>query len=277
MRSVSDETLPKYGEIILDLISSESVRNVKVQKVSTETLVVTAIDGYFTDSDGESNPVASKTIEYTGADITLYVDSNVTSIKFSNKKGIKVLNSEYLDIKLEELKYAIGLTSLTLSNSFVSGDIAALGGLSNLRNLSISKTDKIYGNIETLKNLHFAYFTINPLATQTITGLTGNIEVALQGSGTSFRSIYIYRSPNIIGNVTDAIGTLIGTISFSLEGTAVGGDLKDLADAWYAAGRTSGNCSAYGNPGVMLFDGEPMPSRGVKFTFSSSGWTSENL
>ena len=136
--SVSNNSIPKLGEIRIGINTTENNTVLKISSRNNDGIMEIIGNGYFTDKSFVEN--LGKKIKYSDLkshiayfskgtyDVALLDKYSITSIEIQNTD-----NNKGISFDVNILKYLSSLTTLNLTNTLVSGDI---GGLSKLPSLT---------------------------------------------------------------------------------------------------------------------------------------------
>ena len=185
--SVSDSTLPKFGELTLQALMNmgnaanypQRVINIAVKEPITVTADGT---GFFTNEDYSGN--LGKSITVSPGDmrkVTLGISSSQYNVKFSNKYAITHLQfwCGYMrNIKLSDFRDMVGLLDFRLysGGSNLSGTLADISTLVNMVSLVIDSAPNVTGAISSLLPMtKMVYLRLwnSTNASWTMPGITG--------------------------------------------------------------------------------------------------------
>jgi hypothetical protein len=142
----------------------------------------------------------------------------------------------------------------------------------------ISDVDKYMTNLKTLLQEEAPSDSIYDVNTDQ------SEDIGVLADVTSLEKMSLYGDSKIIGDIAQ-LGKLTNLVYFHGHGTQVYGDLKDLLDAMYANGRTSGELifGSASNLLVLTYNGTTMRMGydayqestyyGWRFVFSANGWS----
>lgn len=155
-------------------------------------------DGYFTDKTLTVNK--GKTITLNAGANGVWVSNDNVEIAILDKYSITTLSSFYpqtsaaygssLYLNLSDLKYSTALTSLNLTGTQVTGDIANLKGLTALTSLNFRNT-QVTGDIAAISHL-------SKLKDAQLNHVTGDISAI---NNTKLTSIIISKSVGLSGDI----------------------------------------------------------------------------
>ena len=224
--SVDNNELLRIGEMRIKVESVESpTKDTQGFGVAfTEPTTVEIVgDGYFTDNTLTENK--GKSMVVTGNQGIIV--SQATTVAIRNKYklatiavfipsgtpygGNKVLN-------IDDLKYALSLSSLNLSSMKVSGDIASLKNLTSLNNLHVRFT-QVSGDIASLKNL-------TALTTLDIFDTNIRGDIASLKNLTALINLNI-SSSKVSGDIA-SLKNLTALTSLDISNTQVRGDIANI-------------------------------------------------
>lgn len=256
---VNDSSLLKLGEMRLsinkDITPEESTRSLRV--IFKKSTVLEALDGYFTDANFSNN--LGKTSNCLATVQNTFIVSNEDCTISLNKYLLQnirrngYIKKMQLSFDIADLKYS-SLTSIYLPNTQVSGDIAALGNLTNLTKLDLSNT-KVSGDIAALKNL-----TLLTSVVLSNTQVSGDIAVLPENI------LIVYFSKN--NNVTWSTRPSSYSI-FSL----IGANLGDSVDKMLINMANCTNKTTTSNNNISVFGTRTSASDAAVQTLQSKGYT----
>lgn len=269
-----NNSLLRIGEMIIK-ISRVSSPNIKTQsfnfKFAKETKLEIIGDGYFTDSSLSQNKGKTLVIP-AGSKTDVYVSNGDFELRILNKYNLRTISfvangqlyqkddvaNKTMDIG--SLAYSTLINEITLTNTNVYGDIAALKNLSEVLLVELSGT-KVYGDIANIKKckqiitLRFsntqvsgdiqALQNLTELVTFTIanTQVSGNIAVM---SGLTKLTSYDVTKTSILGDISSIQNlSKLSSVNFMYTGvTGSVSSLKNLTllkDCYLYAGSFSGD------------------------------------
>ena len=155
--SSDNSELLRVGEMRMNISKVENPTNatqgVAISVSKPVTLEIIG-EGYFTDKNLTDNK--GKTLALNTDTNNIWVSNNDVEIAIFDKYNLMIINtSEYGNNKrlnIDDLKYLLGLTTLNLPGTQISGDIANLKNLTALTTMYLSNTP-VSGDIANLKNL----------------------------------------------------------------------------------------------------------------------------
>lgn len=206
------------------------------------------------------------------------VDSNSVNIKSSrpiiiNNNHVQVTEftgkPRRIDIPYDEDDCIISITNKYSLTDFSVYNISCLVDV-DLEHLGWDKIKTVIGS--TIKGyLYQLSPTMTTLETKDSPELLGDIKDL---RSEIFSILDLQGCPNITGNVADIKGTALTTLKLGSITTGVYGDIADLADKMYNAGRVSGTLVVYPGNGVITLNSTIIKVSGGKtITFSADGWT----
>ena len=280
--SVDNTSLLRIGEMRIGISKIDSPNHwTQGFRITVNKLTVLEIigDGYFTDVNLTANNGKKITLNPNVYE-KVYVSNGNFEVAILDKYALVAIfdydtydegNSTYSQKNksisdIGFFKYSTALTSLGLSNTIISGDIANLKNLTALTRIELSNTN-LSGDIANLKNL--TALTILKLSNTNISGDIANLKnlTALTNLGLSNAQI------PLTGEIS-ALSTLSKCSTISLSFSKLTGDLAILPDAccevglYYNKGSvftwstrpssayiiSLGNASLYSNVDKMLQD-----------------------
>ena len=152
--SVTNDSLPKIGELRYLIKKTSDVRNIFLFDGVADKAVTSTVSGknYFTDVNGTVNngkSISRKTTQDSNRYFKSLEDGYYTISQKYDIGRILIRNYKDMEIDISDFLYCKNLTSLSVSNSSVSGDIASLNSLVNLTSLNVSNTG-VYGDCKNL-------------------------------------------------------------------------------------------------------------------------------
>ena len=156
--SVTDDSLPKLEELRYLIKKTGDVRNIILcDGVDSNKTVTSTVSGnnYFTNHDGTVNYGNSLTRGVT-RDVNRYFKSledgyYIVSPKY-NIGRIQIKNYKDTEIDISDFSYCKNLSSISIYNSSLFGDIASLSNLVNLTVITVDVTN-VSGDIASLNRL----------------------------------------------------------------------------------------------------------------------------
>ena len=228
--SISNNELLRIGEMRIRIAKvgnpTDATQGFGIEVNKSVVLEIVG-DGYFTDKTLNVNKGKNITLNVgingvwvsnEDVEIAILDKYSITKISrnFPNQTSAAYGSNKYLN--LSDLKYSNALTSLDLSGSQVTGDIANLKGLTALTTLNLSGS-QVTGDIANLKGLT-ALTSLNLRSTQ-VTGDITNLK------GLTALTILDLRSTKITGDITNLKG-LTALISLDLRFVPVTGDIAAI-------------------------------------------------
>lgn len=265
-------------EITFDL-TGEAITNRRIQVnnngyANIPMRIVGGNDAYFTDSSGAEN--YGKTLSAT-PNQQVYL----SAAKFKLFIGDKYRWSEFVATNINYGKGYINEETLKSLPALFQFWPAHLGGYGFDGKLDIDEIDMSF-----VKNFNTLATNTTPNVKGHLTSLTCDTMTRvslgwqnvigelkdLQHMASTLATVDLTRC-DITGAVTD-IGSCVAITSLNLSNLPnITGDVKDMLDAMYSAGRTSGTISVNGTTSGIKYNGSAFTSK--SFTFSAGGW-SEN-
>jgi hypothetical protein len=237
--SVDNTSLLRIGEMRIGISKIDSPNHwTQGFRITVNKLTVLEIigDGYFTDVNLTANNGKKITLNPNVYE-KVYVSNGNFEVAILDKYALVAIfdydtydegNSTYSQKNksisdIGFFKYSTALTSLGLSNTIISGDIANLKNLTALTRIELSNTN-LSGDIANLKNL--TALTILKLSNTNISGDIANLKnlTALTNLGLSNAQI------PLTGEIS-ALSTLSKCSTISLSFSKLTGDLAILPDA----------------------------------------------
>ena len=198
--------------------------------VSKPTTLEIIGEGYFTDSTLTENKGKTLVIDVNNNN-TFWVSSNDVEIAILEKYSINKMNILFQgansfgnnkSINIDDLKYSLGLTTLSLPMTQVSGDIANLKNLTGLVSLDLSST-QVSGDIANLKNLTaLTYLSFNNVSQ--VSGDIANLK-----NLTALTRLYIESNAQVSGDV-EVFSGMKNIVYISLKRCTLTGDLSKIPD-----------------------------------------------
>ena len=155
--SVTNNSLPKIGELRYLIKKTSDVRNIFLFDGVADKAVTSTVSGknYFTDVNGTVNngkSISRKTTQDSNRYFKSLEDGYYTISQKYDIGRILIRNYKDMEIDISDFLYCKNLTSLSVNNSSVSGDIASLNSLVNLTSLSVNNSS-VSGDIASLNSL----------------------------------------------------------------------------------------------------------------------------
>ena len=254
--SSDNSELLKVGEMRMKISKVESPTYVTQGffiLVSKPTTLEIIGEGYFTDSTLTENKGKTLVIDVNNNN-TFWVSSNDVEIAILEKYSINKMNILFQgansfgnnkSINIDDLKYSLGLTTLSLPMTQVSGDIANLKNLTGLVSLDLSST-QVSGDIANLKNLTaLTYLSFNNVSQvsgdianlKNLTGLTQlqlnntkvSGDIANLKNLTALTHLYIESNAQVSGDV-EVFSGMKNIVYISLKRCTLTGDLSKIPD-----------------------------------------------
>ena len=237
--SVDNTSLLRIGEMRIGISKIDSPNHwTQGFRITVNKLTVLEIigDGYFTDVNLTANNGKKITLN-PNVNENVYVSNGNFEVAILDKYALVSLfdydeysegNSTYSQKNksisdIGFFKYSTALTSLGLSNTNISGDIANLKNLTALTILKLSNTN-LSGDIANLKNL--TALTRIELSNTNISGDIANLK-----SLTALTSLILYNKQIPLTGEISALRTMSKCKTISLSFSKLTGDLAILPDA----------------------------------------------
>lgn len=186
--SIDNELIPKVGELHVGFEKTEqdvTVMHFGSRKESTMRIVG---DSYFTDKNGKTNlgkikvlnPNIEQDVYMNNSTFDLFIDNKYSIYNFTNYK-IDTYPSfkDKISLDINALKYS-NLHRFILQNSYIEGDISALGNSTNLITLYAYCCPNIYGNtssLSKLRNLSRVNFNLSPNIDSNLEDFINNVNL----------------------------------------------------------------------------------------------------
>ena len=231
--SSNNSELLRLGEMRIKIAKVENptkaTQGFRIDVLKPVTLEIVS-DGYFTDETLATNK--GKTITLVSGANSIWVSNDDVEIAILDKYSVSMIAGYYISqpaneiyaknicLDISGLKYSAAMTSLSLSDSQVTGDISNLKNLTALTILSLYKA-KVTGDIANLKNLT-ALTAIDLRLTQ-VTGDIANLK--------NLTALTILSLSNVQTPITGHIDNLSGLAKcnvFNLNYCKLTGDLATL-------------------------------------------------
>ena len=227
-----NNSLLRIGEMSIK-ISRVSSPNIKTQsfnfKFAKETKLEIIGDGYFTDSSLSQNKGKTLVIP-AGSKTDVYVSNGDFELRILNKYNLRTISfvangqlyqkddvaNKTMDIG--SLAYSTLINEISLTNTNVYGDIAALKNLSEVLLVKLSGT-KVYGDIANIKKCK-QIITLRFSNTQ----VSGDIQ-ALQNL--TELVIFTIANTQVSGNIA-AMSGLTKLTSYDVTNTSIWGDISSI-------------------------------------------------
>lgn len=224
---VDNASLLKLGELRIGFSNkgnSSLIQSIGIGVINPVSLEILG-DGYFTDSNGDTNLGKKKTFTASADSINILGTCVLSIIE---KYNLTILSSSSPNTNItyaciDDLKLSKALKKINLNYKEVEGDIASLENLTELKSISIMSS-KVYGDIASLGKLKgLEYLNI------TDTKMTGNINFL-----SNFKELknVLVSGPNITGNI-DALNNNSKLAEFVATNTNITGDLAKLPESCY--------------------------------------------
>ena len=237
--SVDNTSLLRIGEMRIGISKIDSPNHwTQGFRITVNKLTVLEIigDGYFTDVNLTANNGKKITLN-PNVNEKVYVSNGNFEVAILDKYALVAIfdydtydegNSTYSQKNksisdIGFFKYSTALTSLGLSNTIISGDIANLKNLTALTRIELSNTN-LSGDIANLKNL--TALTILKLSNTNISGDIANLK-----NLTALTNLGLYNAQIPLTGEISALSTLSKCSTISLSFSKLTGDLAILPDA----------------------------------------------
>ena len=228
--SVSNKELLRIGEMRMKIakVENPTAATQGFTIIVNKPVVLKIIgDGYFTDNTLTVNK--GKTITLNVGSNGVWVSNDNVEIAILDKYSITALSSLYpnqtsaergsnIYFNLSDLKYSTALTSLSIPNSQVTGDIANLKGLTALTSLNLANS-QVTGDITNLKGL--TALTSLSMPNSQVTGDIANLK-----NLTALTYLSMYNS-QVTGDIANLKG-LTALTYLNLANSQVTGDIANL-------------------------------------------------
>ena len=272
--SVTNDSLPKIGELRYFIKKTDDVRNVFLFDGIAGKAVKSVVSGknYFTNANGEINNGNSLSTALTQDGNRYFKSLEDGYYTISQKYDIgRIIIRNYKDMEydISDFSYCKNLTSLAISNTSVIGDIASLKALVNLTSLAISNTSVI-GDIASLKAL------VN-LTSLAISNTSVSGDIASLKSLVNLTSLNI-NNTSVSGDIA-SLKSLVNLTTLNVSNSSVSGDCKNLFDGLISAGRKSGKLKLWtlGKQDTnIVYNGQKPTKRVFTVTFSDGSYSVEN-
>ena len=269
--SVTNDSLPKIGELRYLIKKTSDVRNNFLFDGVADKAVINAVSGknYFTNVNGtvnNGNSISYKTTQDANRYFKSLEDGYYT---ISQKYDIgRILIRDYKDMEIDisDFSYCKNLTSFTVSNSSVSGDIASLNSLVNLTTLSINNSS-VSGDIASLNSL------VN-LTTLSINNSSVSGDIASLNSLVNLTTLSINNS-SVSGDIA-SLNSLVNLTELNVSNSKVNGDCKNLFDGLVTAGKRNGILKILTINKEVSYNGEKPTKRVWSATFNNGSYSVEN-
>ena len=227
--SISNSDILRIGEMRVhyNKVSAPSDKTQGFNIGVTNPVVLEIIgEGYFTDKTLTENK--GKTLTLNAGTNSIWVSNNELEVAILNKYDLTTVTGVYTEtgigtenksLNIEDFKYSKSLTSIFLSCTKTSGDIASLKNLTALNYLQCYNT-QISGDIASLKNL-----TALKIITVANTQISGDI-----ASLKNLTALNVINANNtqVSGDIA-SLKNLTALNSIDLANTQVSGDVGKLA------------------------------------------------
>ena len=246
--SVTNNSLPKIGELRYLIKKTSDVRNIFLFDGVADKAVTSTVSGknYFTDVNGTVNngkSISRKTTQDSNRYFKSLEDGYYTISQKYDIGRILIRNYKDMEIDISDFLYCKNLTSLSVNNSSVSGDIASLNSLVNLTSLSVNNSS-VSGDIASLNSL------VN------LTSLSVN-------------------NSSVSGDIA-SLNSLVNLTSLNVSNTGVYGDCKNLFDGLVTAGKRNGILKIWTVNKEVSYNGEKPTKRVWSATFNNGLYSVEN-
>jgi hypothetical protein len=237
--SVDNTSLLRIGEMRIGISKIDSPNHwTQGFRITVNKLTVLEIigDGYFTDvnltaNNGKKitlNPNVSEKVYVSNGNFEVAILDKYALVDIYDYDTYSEGNSTYSQKNksisdIGFFKYSTALTSLGLSNTNLSGDIANLKNLTALTRIELSKTN-LSGDIANLKNL--TALTILKLNSTNISGDIANLK-----NLTALTNLELSNAQIPLTGEISALSTLSKCSTISLSFSKLTGDLAILPDA----------------------------------------------
>ena len=315
--SVTNNSLPKIGELRYLIKKTSDVRNIFLFDGVADKAVTSTVSGknYFTDVNGTVNngkSISRKTTQDANRYFKSLEDGYYT---ISQKYDIgRILIRDYKDMEIDisDFSYCKNLTSFTVSNSSVSGNIASLNSLVNLTTLSIGSSS-VSGNIASLNSL--VNLTTLSIGNSSVSGniaslnslvnlttlsigsssVSGNIaslnslvnlttlkinNFSVSGNIASLNSLVnlttlSINNSSVSGDIA-SLNSLVNLTELNVSNSKVNGDCKNLFDGLVTAGKRNGILKILTINKEVSYNGEKPTKRVWSATFNNGSYSVEN-
>ena len=227
--SISNSDILRIGEMRVHY-NKVSVPSDKTQGFNigvTNPVVLEIIgEGYFTDKTLTENK--GKTLTLNAGTNNIWVSNNELEVAILNKYDLTTVTGTYTEtgigtenksLNIEDFKYSKSLTSIFLSYTKASGDIASLKNLTALNYLQCYNT-QVSGDIASLKNL-----TALKIISLNNTQVSGDIASLKNLTALTYFTI---SNTQVSGDIA-SLKNLTALISIDLVNVKVSGDIGELA------------------------------------------------
>lgn len=222
---VNNTSLLKLGELRIGFSNDGDPSNIQSIGIGATNPISLEIlgDGYFTDSKGNDNLGKTMKFNYSANSVNI-VGTNTLSIIEKYNLTILSVSSAQTNITnfcIDDLKASKELSKINLNHKNVTGDIASLGNLTKLNNLSF-KGSKVVGDIASLGNLEELTFL-----DLTNTVVSGNLNIL---SKLPKLQVLYMSNTNIFGNI-DVLYRNSKLTGINAANTDISGDLAKLPES----------------------------------------------
>jgi hypothetical protein len=223
--TVDNDSILCIGEMKFSINKIDSpTKNTQYLSITSAKDITLKIigDGYFTDENLSANNGKTKAISANDKAV-FYLSNNNLELVIPEKYSL----NEISDIetiagnkvfKLEDFKFLKNISTISLHNEKITGDIASLKDLATLNRLLLIGTN-IIGDIANFKN--FTALTLFNLSNTNVSGDIANLKnlTALTSLGLS--------NTNVSGDIAN-LKNLTALTSLGLSNTNVSGDIANL-------------------------------------------------
>lgn len=232
--SVDNDNLPVLGQLRINWLKQSNLTNNGARYISfitNDKITVKVSGAHFTDSTLTSNLGNTKTITAADNLVGMYVSNDADAVlTIDNKYSLRSISNiksagdegltRSLSFDLEDIKYCTNLTTMSLYNTQVTGDISALSNLTNLQNLILDNA-QVSGDISAISKLT----NINVLLLDN-DHISGDISAISNFTNAKFISL-----PNtqVSGDIS-AVSQLTALTTLGLSNTQVSGDIDSLVN-----------------------------------------------
>lgn len=258
---VDNASLPKVGELILhvdnQLPSFKSTNCFRIwPDVNTPITVEVIGDGLLSSDSNGSDTFTSRTFQTASVkSYFLYVSPGSYDVRFSNKYAMSM---DYVSAcctnDISDFFYIQGThqVSFGVRSTSAIGNAKITGSLSDVAKLK-----------QDINGLEFSYCV----------NMTGDLSDLLNLDASKIRTLVFNSSTNLTGNI-EVLAYFTSLTSLQVSNKSLTGDIKNLFDALYDNGRTSGTLAVNVSTLGPTYEGEH-PSGWTTYTatFTSEGWT----
>lgn len=232
---IENNSIPRLGFIKVKVEAVASPTKVTqgfLFNPTKNTVITIDGDGYFTDESLSQNLGKTKSVNagtlspvyVSNGNFYVNIPKNVTTFipkNNSSQNGTAQANNKSFDI--EQLKFSTSIGFMEISNTGAYGDIASFANMTSLKDLYVSSSKGLYGNISSLNKCPItSFFAEN-------TNLVGDIANLRNCS-----FCVIQRSTGFYGNIENMLNVAHGYF----QGNAIYGDVSKLNGAQLLTGAT---------------------------------------